>query len=1001
VPFTLTTGTNRFTGGSTEDTFDAGLSTGSLQTLNSGDQLDGGDGTDELFAVINTSVTPSVLKNIETVSFTNITTAATVDLSNATGITSVSNLASTVTQTLTGVATTVAVTVADTTADQVVTYSNTSGSADSATLGVRNINNNTVDSLTVAGIESLTLNVSGVNVLGTISSQAGAGGAVAGVGMTIANTSKLSVIGSGTSTHLGTLGTTVSTLDASKATAAITAQLSSTSATSVTGGTGNDTIHVGASSNADNISAGAGNDTVRFAANFTTSDTVTGGDGTDTLEIVTAANISDVSSAPTTYGTTGFETIALTSQAANTTYTPAFISATANRFDVTGRTAASGVNQTTAAALTTGAPTIVGPAGSFTVGLGTAMDTNAAGALAHGITITDTGTATTDSVTILNNAQVTNGAQVNVYAANTVTIDGYETVTINTGSVAGTAMTLGALAITPDGSGTSTTARFTGANIINTTDITASTIDASGITATGTAATTGVAAFFMAGTNTARNITGSSGFDNLIGHATLGSTIQGGAGNDSITGGALNDSILGGDGDDTITGGAGNADLINGGAGNDRVNFTNAQLTADDTIIGGDGNADVLAFSDAVTTSATTHAGISGFEVLTLDGAANTTAMNSFINNQGFTRLDLGQAGTGTHAVSNIASALTDVRLLTGIDGDTITLTRLTDTSSNALTISHRAGTASVTMNFVDEETVNISGATAADDLTAGAAIGSTDLTTLTITGAGDMLLAGAINAGSGALAFTSTRVATVNASLSSGLVSASAASSTSAITATAGSGRFSFVGGLLADTITGGAAADSLSGGSGNDIINANDGDDTVNGGAGADLITVGAGTDRLNLTTGTTTSSTSAGTTTNTTLTALSISGADVVTGMAAGDRISFSSTGNAFTAVGNAADGVFVAAAAVTAVIANNSGTLTRGSWVSSTTQGTGTFVVDANGSDTLYTYDSNGATATDAFVSVVLVGTAGVTGIHAFEAAAAATNSNLASIVLTLA
>jgi hypothetical protein len=58
VVFTLTTGSNTFTGGTGDDTFDAGLSTSSLQTLNSGDRLNGGAGTDELYAVVNSSVTP-------------------------------------------------------------------------------------------------------------------------------------------------------------------------------------------------------------------------------------------------------------------------------------------------------------------------------------------------------------------------------------------------------------------------------------------------------------------------------------------------------------------------------------------------------------------------------------------------------------------------------------------------------------------------------------------------------------------------------------------------------------------------------------------------------------------------------------------------------------------------------------------------------------------------------------------------------------------------------
>jgi len=64
--FTLTTGTNSFTGTSAADTFDAGISSSSLQTLNSGDSLDGGLGNDTLYAVVTGSVTPAALKSIVT-----------------------------------------------------------------------------------------------------------------------------------------------------------------------------------------------------------------------------------------------------------------------------------------------------------------------------------------------------------------------------------------------------------------------------------------------------------------------------------------------------------------------------------------------------------------------------------------------------------------------------------------------------------------------------------------------------------------------------------------------------------------------------------------------------------------------------------------------------------------------------------------------------------------------------------------------------------------------
>ena len=972
---TLTAGTDVRAGGSGNDTFDAGLSISSLQTLNSGDRLDGGEGTDELFAVVTGTVTPASIASIENVSVTAITNAATVDLTNATGLKSFTNLASTVTQTTTGVSMATAVTVADTTVDQTVTFAGTSGSSDAVTIGVRNVVNATADSLTVAGIETLTLDVSGTtNTLGALSSAA-AGVVTAGVGMTTTSASTVNVIGSGTTNTIGTLGSTVRTLDASKATGSVTAQFSSSSDLSVTGGAGNDTFHLGSAAGVDTVSGGAGNDTVRYSANWTTADVVDGGDGTDTIEFTTAADVSGVSSAPTTYKTTGFETVSVLSQLANATYVPAFISSTATRFNITGRTAASGVNESTAAALTTGAPTITGPAGTFTVGLGNAsQSTNALGALAHALTVNDTGIATTDVLTIANSARVLNGAQVGVYGNQNIVIGGYETVTIETGSVAGTYQNLGTVAITGD-LASDTTLKFSGANAVEVDTIAATNVDASGITAAGSGSTNSTAAFFMVTGSTARNVTGSAGMDVLWGHGTLGSTISGGAGNDSITGGALNDSILGGDGDDSINGGAGNSDLIEGGAGNDTITISaNANLTEMDTVSGGDGTADVLEFTAAITSSATTLQTVSGFETLKMaPAAASTISMSDFVNNQGFTRVDYGDAGGNTIALNNVPLSVTNVRLISGVTGDSVTFDRLVDSMTNSVTITARgSGTATIpTLTIDDEETVTFTSFAATDDTTITNAPAAADLKSLTVTGAGDLIAA---------TAATSTLIATVDASTSTGAVTLNFGNAAVAITATGGTGVFTFTGGAVGDNITGLSANDVLAGGLGADTINGGAGDDAITGGDGADVINVGSGTDTIVLGAGT--SSTSYGTATGAVATSVAVTGADVITGMAAGDIITLtSSSGTAFATIGAAADGAMVGAAATTGTLAQNAGNLIRGSWVAGSTTGSGTFVVNtAAGADTLYVYDSNAAQATAAYQAVVLVGTAGVGGTH---------------------
>ena len=952
--FTLTTGTNSFTGTSANDTFDAGLSTSSLQTLNSGDSLDGGAGTDELYAVINGSVTPSAVKNIENIYITNTSTTAvaTADFSNSSGITAINNQSSTFGTTISGIANTVAVTVRDTTAAlQTVTYNNVSGTADSATINLTNVTGSAT--LVVAGVETLTLNSTGSadNVL---------------AGTTTSTATTVNVTGTAGLT-LGTLGTTVKTLNASANTAAATnvgvsATLAATTATTVTGSSGNDTIVMGASSGADSVDGGAGNDLITFSANFTTADTVNGGDGTtDDLRLISSDFATASASTPTTYSVTNIERISLTTVLGTTTYTPANVSATATTLNVRGALDA---------AISAGDNAFVGPAGTFAVGFGQTNSSTAglndAGILAaNTFTFTDTGSATTDSLTINNNATDA-AASINVFNGAAITSAGYETVTINTGSASGVQSTVGAVTITADIGGTAAEKLvITGVNALQLTaadvvDI----IDASAMTATGTGVAVGTAAFAMTTAGTATTITGSAGSDRLFMSASS-SSVDGGAGADSITSGAGNDIILGGAGADMIVGAAGN-DNINGGAGNDRITMTG--LTENDSVAGGD-DTDTLAILATYTDSASLASSVSGFEILELaPGATQDVSMSNFINNATFTRIDLGDgaAGAGIN-VTNVPATVTSLRFLTGAATDTYIFDRLIDSSSNSITISNRDAITVTAFTDLDSETINISGGLATYDLVL-TTLTVSDLTTLNITGDADIVITNAI---AGA-----TSLATVDASTSTGVVTVNASNSAAKITATAGSGVFTFTGGYIADSITGGTAADVLLGGAGADTINGGIGSDTITGGTGADVINVGSGTDVIQ--TSTLGSSASLGITAQT-ITSIAVTGADVVTGMAAGDKIALATT--VFTVLGDGTTTTLLTAAATTALTADNAANLMRGTWVADgVTTGSGTFVYSTTGTDTLYTYDSDGTDNTMAFQSIVLVGTYGVTGSH---------------------
>ncbi len=783
--FTLGVGADGRTGTAGNDTFDGSLSAGA-QTLGSGDVLDGGAGNDTLFAVLTGSVTPARLTSIESVNFT-ANAGATLGLTNATGVTSVASTSAAGVVIVSGIAQTVAVTVADTAQNHTVTFTGVGGSADTASVNLRAVTGGTV---TVAGIETLNLSNDG--------------SATSGVTLTAANATRINVSGSGDINLTTASDTVATTVNASSATGALSFKSDAATAVTITGGSANDAITiVGGTAAKVNVDGGAGTDTITFTAALANGDTINGGEGTaDTLVGISADLVGLTAQTPATIS--GLERVTVSNNLGGA-LTTANIQAGIERVNLAGQT---------------GGNTVTFDAGSRTLSLAVA-----AGAA---ISVADTGTATTDTVTLLNGS-----AAANVYDTQAITATGFETVNLNT-STSTTRVTnqVNTIGITPDVGGSVTlnilgNNNFQSAAITATAATTSAKIDASGLTGTAffknTAATVGITA-----------ITGSANDDIIVGSATA-TTIDGGAGNDSITGGAANDSIVGGAGDDTLAAAAG-TDVVDGGAGNDRVEIGSGQLTASDKYAGGD-NTDTLAFSALVDADndAGLLSGVSGFEVLEIAATASIAlATSNFLNNQTFTRLDLGDLGDAkTLTLTNVAAGTNEVRLLAGAAKDSFSYDRLVDNSSgDTLTISARADLATgavVKFTALDEETINISGSAAANNVTF-TDFAVEDLTTLNITGAANVVVTNALTG--------ATKLATVNASTSTAGVTINASTSTTAITATAGSGVFTFIGGALADTITGGAAADVLTGGSGADSITGGEGKDTVSGGLGKDSI-------------------------------------------------------------------------------------------------------------------------------------------------------------------
>jgi len=266
--FTLKAGAEAVTGTSGNDTITGNFGgLASARTLDATDTIDGGAGNDTLVLAVDGNFggfTTGSMKNVETVTITGDaslgntfdTTGVTgVTTYNVTGAVSLANLAAAgFALNLSGLTSSTTVT-AGFTADAIA------GSSDAWTLGVTSLGaaqvkdvdgNETSAAKTIsfnaAGIELLTINATGANVIDL------AGAAAA---------KTITVTGSGSLTTSVSAGT--KSVNASALAGALSVDLSNaSSATSVAGGAGNDTITVASSTvtGTATISGGAGSDTL-------------------------------------------------------------------------------------------------------------------------------------------------------------------------------------------------------------------------------------------------------------------------------------------------------------------------------------------------------------------------------------------------------------------------------------------------------------------------------------------------------------------------------------------------------------------------------------------------------------------------------------------------------------------------------------------------------------------------------------------------------------------
>jgi len=817
--YVLTADSNNFTGTVGDDIFNAPnlTATAAAATFNTPDTLNGAGGNDTLNitgSVAASTVTAANVSNIETIKFFD-TTGATLSLLGATGVTSVVSNNSTVATTFTNIAATTGLGVSNSAVGATFVFLDTSSLTDTATL---TLSGQTAGTNVIANVET-------VNVVSSGSANTAT--------LTIAAATTLNLSGTQTLNIAGAAITTANTITSTN-TAGVTLISDRGAVSTVTGGNGNDSITMtGGAAESDSVSGGLGDDTITFTADLDTGDTVAGGDGTDTLVAVTG----DLA-AQTYTRVSGFEAITVS---------------TSLGADLVSENIQAGIATVNLAATLAASRQITMGAGSKTISQLVAATAGVT------LTVVDTGTATTDALTITNRS-----ANADVFDTQILAITGYETVTINgsTTTAASASQDFGAIGITPD-TGGAVTLNFTGNNSVTTGVITATLatgvvhVDASGLTGTRTFANTGA-------TVGVTKITGTANADTLVGSATA-TTLIGGGGIDNITGGAAADSIDGGDGNDVIAGAGGNDVIVAGagddqvtdatagsvnvdmGAGNDTYITTDTLLTSGDTIVGGDGN-DTFTTSTVISTG-TTGARISGFEKLST--SATTAVMSNFTNNT-FTSV---LANAANVAITNANASLTLLEL-NAASTTAISMAHLVDTTSDVLTINAVAavGGGAVAVTVSDVETLTIGSVTFGSTITT---LSAADLTSLTLTGSSLNAITNAITAATllatvNASAVTGTGIVTVNGTNSTVAMTVTGGTTTGTQTFTTGSGNDLITGGVTAGVLnaTGGLGNDTIIGNAGDDILLGGGGTDSITGGEGADSITGGAGNDVIILT-------------------------------------------------------------------------------------------------------------------------------------------------------
>ncbi|MDP6654334.1 MAG: calcium-binding protein, partial [Gammaproteobacteria bacterium] len=741
--FALTIGTDTLTGTAVNDTFNAarGGGAGTTDTYSAADQINGGSGEDTIYIETGlAAVNLTTQLGLETVQINARSVSPTVTLATDKAYTlleSVNSTGGSVTFDDIKVAGVVGG-LTSTPAAQTTTFNynaaTLSGSADTLKVTL----NTALGDLDITGA---TAN----NILETLWLDSAADSTLSDIDLTGANTTTLTISGSGDTTVTAISGAaeTLNTINASTATGAVSVTGVNTTANTITGGTGNDSL-TGAAGN-DTISTGTGDDTVNGAAGndnitlgagndtlvvngsvVTEDDTIAGGDGTDILEL-TGTIAYSTSTSPITNGAanlTGFETLKSGGTVTQDMTGISGITAASIGGHTVTLTKDTGIKDITFtadnAALTiasTDAQTVTLSGGTAAAPTDVSASTFTSGAAAVTVVSAGVDTAANNAITLKGTAitgvTVTGTQKIDVTANVSKLIAAADfSGTSEAISFTGLSTATAALTFTPGTGAVTALTTGTGADTITLTAL-ADTVTNSGsgndtitagagndtITASGAGADT---ITLGAGDDTVTDsgagadiITGGDGNDTITTGADNNS-VDGGAGNDNLTGGTGADTLIGGDGNDTLTGNAG-ADSITGGAGNDTI----SDGADNDTVVAGDG-VDTITIS---TGNDSVDAG-AGNDVITITGLS---AADTIGGGDGTDKLTVtnASAATLTPAFTSIETLV--VNTSTGFALDLTNATDKTSLTSYTITGTNSAGTDNVTLtNIASGSTVAV-----------------------------------------------------------------------------------------------------------------------------------------------------------------------------------------------------------------------------------------------------------------------------------------------------